>query len=714
MVGQTQLVDKLRELARNLWWTWQPNVIALFRELDPVLWRKVDHNPVEFLKRLSSEQLERRALEMALDSRIDYAVRRLAEYLKDRDSWGAVHASILRARPVAYFSAEFGLHESLPIYSGGLGVLAGDHLKSASDLGIPLIGVGLLYAQGYFRQTLEANGWQQELYLNTDLDLLPIESVVGSDDRPLLVGVETATGVLYARVWRVGVGRTTLYLLDSNVAENTESDRSLTARLYGGDARVRIRQELLLGVGGVRALHALGINPSVLHLNEGHSAFAILEMTRARVESTGMPFGEVVRDVSAMTVFTTHTPVAAGHDRFPPSLVEEHLGKIREALHLSFEDFMGLGRVYQADHSEPFCMTVLALKLSRYANGVSALHGMVSRRMWHPLYANLAEENVPVGHITNGVHVQSWVAPQMHQLFDRHMGTDWPKGQRLPQTWEGIETVEEAELWETQQVLKARMINFVRNRLVAQARRRDESESAIDQAMQALDLNALTIGFARRFATYKRAGLILQDVERLTEMVNSTDRPIQIIFGGKAHPEDRMGKELIQSIARLTRQPQFASRIVFVEDYDMNVARQLVQGVDVWLNNPRRPQEASGTSGQKAVLNGTLNFSILDGWWAEAYDGTNGFAIGSGQIHAIPSVQDERDHKALIDTLINQVVPLYYKRDASGLPRGWIARQKNAFRTLAWRFNADRMVMDYVERGYLPAAGGLSCGMPRS
>jgi starch phosphorylase len=607
------------------------------------------------------------------------------------------------------------LHESLPIYSGGLGVLAGDHLKSASDLGIPLIGVGLLYAQGYFRQTLDANGWQQELYLNADLDLLPIESGTGPDQQPLLVAVETTTGVLHARVWRVEVGRTTLLLLDSNVPQNTESDRSLTARLYGGDARVRIRQELLLGVGGVRALHAIGVHPAVMHLNEGHSAFATLEMTRSMMEQNGLPFGEVVRDVSAMTVFTTHTPVAAGHDRFPAPLVEEHLGKLREAIHLSYEDFMGLGRIYPSDPNEPFCLTVLALKLSRYANGVSALHGLVSRRMWQPLYVNTPEENVPIGHITNGIHVQSWIAPQMHLLFDRHLGTDWTKHQRHPETWVGIDSVDDAELWENQQVLKARLINFVRNRLVAQARRRGESDSAIDRAMQALDLNALTIGFARRFATYKRSGLVLQDVRRLIEMVNSSDRPIQIIFGGKAHPEDRMGKELIQSIVRITKQDALESRIVFVEDYDMNVARQLVQGVDVWLNNPRRPQEASGTSGQKAALNGTLNFSILDGWWAEAYDGTNGFAIGIGQTHAIPSIQDERDHKALIQTLNDQVIPLYYQRDdATGLPREWIARQKNAFRTLAWRFNADRMVMDYVQRGYLPAAGGVSCSMPRT
>jgi glycogen phosphorylase len=713
-VGQSALIEKLRELGRNLWWVWQPNVVGLFRELDPALWRKVDHNPVEFLKHVAPDQLLKRADEMALDSRIDYAFRRLAEYLKNSDSWGSIHAATLRSRPVAYFSAEFGLHESLPIYSGGLGVLSGDHLKSASDLGIPLIGVGLAYAQGYFRQSLDANGWQVERYLNNDPDLLPIELVYGSDSKPLMIAIDTRIGILHARVWRVEVGRTTLLLLDSFVPENSESDRSLTARLYGGDAKVRIRQELLLGIGGIRVLQALGISPSVLHLNEGHSAFAGLELIRAEMEVSAVPFGEAMRNVAAMTVFTTHTPVAAGHDRFPAPLVEEHLGKIRESIHLSYDDFMGLGRVYPGDLNEPFCMTVLALKLSRHANGVSALHGQVSRRMWSPLYPNKTEEEVPIGHITNGVHLGSWVAPQMQLLYDRHLGTEWAKRQRNPETWEGIDTVEDAELWETQQVVKARLIAFVRRRLVQGAQNRNEGEEAIKRAQSALDLTALTIGFARRFATYKRAGLLFRDVERIAEIMNSTDRPLQVIFAGKAHPEDHLGKELIQNIVKLTRNPPFLGRIVFVEDYDINVARQLVQGVDVWLNNPRRPQEASGTSGMKALLNGALNFSILDGWWAEAYDGTNGFAIGTGKTHSVPSVQDERDHKALMDTLINQVVPLYYNRDASGLPRGWIARQKNALRSLAWRFNSDRMVMDYVMNCYLPAAGGLSCLMKQS
>ena len=711
-MGQTQRIDKLRELARNLWWCWQPNVISLFRELDPQLWRSLDHNPIEFLKRLSPEVLERRAAEMALDSRIDYAFRRLSEYLKDNDSWGSVYAASLRSRPIAYFSAEFGLHESLPIYSGGLGVLAGDHLKSASDLGVPLIGIGLLYDQGYFRQSLNLEGWQQEEYLNANPELLPIETVEGENGSPLIISIDTNNGVLKARVWRVQVGRTTLYLLDSNVEGNSESDLALTARLYGGDARVRIRQELLLGVGGVRVLRALGVYPSVLHLNEGHSAFAGLEMIRAEMTENEVPFGEAMRDVAIKTVFTTHTPVAAGHDRFPSELVEENLGKLREALHLSYDDFMGLGRVYPGDTNEPFCMTVLALKLSRHANGVSALHGHISRRMWHPLFPNRAEEEVPIGHITNGVHVSSWIAPQMQLLFDRNLGQDWVKRVRHPETWKKVETINDGEFWETQQVLKARLIDFVRRRLVRQTEKRNEGKEAVERANSVLDLNALTIGFARRFATYKRAGLVLQDVERLAKLIHSSERPIQFIFAGKAHPEDHFGKELIQNIARLTRDEGLSHRLVFVEDYDMNVARQLVQGVDVWLNNPRRPQEASGTSGEKALLNGALNFSILDGWWAEAYDGTNGFAIGVGQSHSVPSVQDERDYKDLVETLTNEVIPLYYNRDRDGLPHEWLQRQKNALRTLGWRFNADRMVMDYVQNCYLPAAGGLSCIMP--
>ncbi len=713
MQSQASTVDRLRELARNMWWTWQPNVIQIFRDLDPTLWRMTDHNPVEFLKRLPADQIEKRAADMALHSRIDSAFRRLHEYLTTIENWAASHALVLRSRPVAYFSMEFGLHESLPIYSGGLGVLAGDHLKSASDLGVPLVGVGLLYNQGYFRQSLDNDGMQQETYSDTNRELLPIEPAFDAEGRQVEIAIDTNDGVLRAEVWRVEVGRTTLFLLDSNVAGNSESDRSLTARLYGGDALTRIRQELLLGIGGVRALHALGYQPSVLHLNEGHSAFATLEFVRKLMVEQSLSFPEAVREVARMTVFTTHTPVPAGHDRFEGHLVEEHLGKFREKLAISEQEFLGLGRVNPSDPNERFCMTVLALKLSRHANGVSALHGVVSRQMWQPMYPQKAEEEVPIGHITNGVHVLSWLAPQMKDLYDRHLGIDWPMWMCDPRTWKRIETANDGEFFEVRQVLKARLIDFVRRRLVFQAQRRHESDAVIARAERALDPGVLTIGFARRFATYKRATLLLRDAQRITEILTASDLPVQVIYAGKAHPEDKYGKDLIQQIARMSRHPELAERLVFVEDYDMNIARHLVQGVDVWLNNPRRPQEASGTSGEKVLLNGGLNFSILDGWWAEAYDGFNGFAIGTGLSHADFAVQDERDHQSLMKTLVEEIVPLYYKRDESGLPRDWIARVKHAIRSLSWRFNADRMVKDYVKNGYLPAAGGLSCEMIR-
>jgi glycogen phosphorylase len=709
-MAQSLLVLRLRELARNLWWVWQPEVIDLFRSLDPELWTETRHNPIVFLKQIDPEALQKQAEKMALDSRVDYAFRRLKEYLENRKSWGAIYAASLRSRPVAYFSAEFGLHESLPIYSGGLGVLAGDHLKSASDLGIPLVAVGLLYSEGYFRQSLDADGWQKESYPYNNPDLLPIEPALDPDGKPIMVSIPSRTSTLHAKVWTVDVGRTKLFLLDSRVPENTEWDQTLTARLYGGDARVRIRQELLLGVGGVQALKAAGIRPAVIHLNEGHSAFALLAEIRNEMLEQGQSFWDAAKEVSARAVFTTHTPVAAGHDRFWAELLEENLGLLREQVGMSYDDFMGLGRVHPHDHGEPFCMTVLALKLTRRANGVSAIHGEVSRQMWHPLYHNRRLEEVPIGHITNGVHAGTWIAPQMQRMYDLHLPTDWRARIRHPEVWTSVDTISDSEFWETHQILKASMISYVRHRLVQQAKARGESGPGLEKLSKRLDIDTLTIGFARRFATYKRAGL--SEAENLIDMVQATGKRIQLVFAGKAHPEDKFGKELIQSIVKKTGQAAFEDWVVFVEDYDMSVARHLVQGVDVWLNNPRRPQEASGTSGEKALLNGVLNFSVLDGWWAEAYNGINGFAIGHGQTHVDPHIQDKRDHENLIHTLMNEVIPLYYDRDSDGLPKHWIARQKAALRSLGWRFNADRMVMDYTENCYLPAAMGISCQIP--
>jgi starch phosphorylase len=703
--------ERLWSLARNMWWSWDQDSTSLFRDLDPVRWMKVNHNPISVLAEIPLAGIEKRAAELVLHSRINYAFRRHCEYLEADRTWGARHAGALRPRPVAYFSAEFGIHESIPVYSGGLGVLAGDHIKSASDLGIPLVGIGLFYKQGYFRQRLDENGWQQEEYIPNDVNQLPMELAIGANGEAIAVQIETRTGFIRARVWRVKVGRVDLLLLDSNVEGNAPEDRELTSRLYGGDGRIRIRQELLLGVGGFRALKAMGITPGVLHLNEGHSGFAVLEAIYNRMHEEGLTFDEAAPRVSRELVFTTHTPVPAGHDRFNSDLIEEHLGPLRERLGLSRERLMEIGRENPGHKDEDFCMTVLGLRMARRANAVSALHGEVSRAMWKTLTPEKSEEAVPIGHITNGVHVPSWLAPQMFRLYDRHLGTNWHEHSSEARIWEGIENVDDGELWETHLSLKSSLLEFVRRRAMEQAERRGEPAEARIRLGRVLSPDALTIGFARRFATYKRANLILTDIERLASMVNDPKRPVQFVFAGKSHPLDEPGKKVLQQIAQLMRDPHFADKFVFVEDYDINVGRHFVQGVDVWLNNPRRPLEASGTSGQKVVLNGGLNLSVLDGWWAEAYDGLNGFAIGTGRTHSNMNVHDTRDGDDLYRVLREEVIPLYYQRDRDGLPRGWIKRMKRTIRTLGWRFNADRMVMDYTLKCYVPAAGGTSSDM---
>ncbi len=699
--------ERLWALARNLWWSWDHDASQLFRDLDPHRWSQLNHSPIALLKEFPLAKLEARATELGLHSRINYAYRRLREYQESERTWGARRAGVLRPRPVAYFSAEFGVHESLPVYSGGLGILAGDHIKSASDLGVPLVGVGLFYGQGYFRQRLDRNGWQREEYMKTDVSQLAMEVAIGKNGRPVVVQVDTRHGSIRAKVWRVRVGRCDMYLLDSDVEGNAPEDRELTSRLYGGDGRVRVHQELLLGVGGLRALKALGITPGVLHLNEGHSGFVVLEAIRMRMEEEGICFEKAVPRVSREVVFTTHTPVPAGHDRFEADLIEEHLGPLREALGLSKEQFMALGRE-NPDSDERFCMTVLGLKLSRRANAVSSLHGEVSRAMWTGLTPGKSEDAVAIGHITNGVHVPTWLAPQMFRLYDRHLGTGWNLHSSESHIWDGIESVDDGELWETHLNLKSRMIEYIRRRTVKQAARRDEPREELMRLERLLSPDALTIGFARRFATYKRANLLLADLEKIASMVNDPKRPVQFVFAGKAHPNDEPGKRVLQQVAQLMRDPQFCDKFVFVEDYDINVGRHFVQGVDVWLNNPRRPLEASGTSGQKVVLNGGLNLSVLDGWWAEAYDGMNGFAIGEGRTHSDMNVHDTRDAEDLMRVLRDEVIPLYYHRDRDGLPRGWIKRMKRTIRTLGWRFNADRMVMDYALQCYIPAAGGTS------
>jgi starch phosphorylase len=695
---------RLRELGRNLYWTWHPEVVEIFRDIEPDLWREVNHNPVEFLDRIPETTLRSKVEELTIEARVSQAYHHMESYLRSEETWGSYYAGALHARPVAYFSAEFGLHESLPTYAGGLGVLAGDHLKSASDLGVPIIAVGLFYAKGYFTQRLDASGWQKEEYLASDLGKLPLDRVLDRNGQPVRVRVETSQAQIHIGLWSAWVGRNRLILLDTNVEGNNDEWRGLTGQLYGGDSTVRIRQELVLGVGGLRALAALGIQPGVIHLNEGHSAFALLERARSLMEREGRNFHEVMERVARMSVFTTHTPVEAGHDWFEPWLVEQTLGELRRQLRISEKELMALGRK-DVGGRDMFCMTILGLKMSRYRNAVSAIHGRVSRAMWTGVWDGIPEEKVPITHVTNGIHVSSWLAVPMARLYEQHLGEAWRTRADDPQTWVPIENVDDVEFWEHHQILKDVMVEYVRRCLLHQEERRG---GTVAQPFAPLNPAVLTIGFARRFAVYKRADLLFHDIDRLLRLVSHPETPIQIIYSGKAHPADEPGKRLVQKIFQATKDPRFAGKIVFVENHDINVGRHLVQGVDVWLNNPYRPMEACGTSGQKVILNGGLNLSILDGWWAEAYDGSNGFAIGDGAEHSNWAHQDHLDADSLYDVLENEVVPLFYARDADGIPHGWVARQKRAIRTLAWRFSGHRMLKDYALGSYLPAAGGVT------
>jgi starch phosphorylase len=701
-----EIRDRLDELARNLYWTWHSEVYQIFQDLNPQLWRELSRNPLAFLRALPDEYLDDRSKIMALRSRITRAYYTLRDYLENDDTWGRQHVRSLRLRPVAYFSAEFGLHESLPIYSGGLGVLSGDHLKAASDLDIPLIGVGLLYANGYFTQSLDGNGWQQERYFDADVSSLPLETATDTHGKPLNIVLETAgANHIHVHVWTARVGRCRLVLLDTNVKENNEETRKLTAQLYGGGNQVRIRQELVLGVGGLRALIGMGILPGVIHLNEGHSAFASLELSRWMMERDGQSFDNIREIAASRAVFTTHTPVQAGHDRFAPDLIEETLGPLRAKLGLSPEGLMALGRVDPDNPDEQFCMTVLGLKMSRFRNAVSNLHRHVSRSMWQVIWPDRTNEEVPIAHITNGIHVGTWVASEMDRLYRRWLGEHWHDEMHDPKIWEAVDQMYDEELWELNEILRNHLLDFVRDRVRQQRLARGEKDPTIDPKVPFLRPNALTIGIARRFTPYKRLDLLLRDKNRLDRLVNNPDKPVQVIFAGKAHPADEEGKRLIQNIFTASRDPRFLGKIVFIENYDINVTRQLVQGVDLWLNTPRRPLEACGTSGMKAVINGALHLSVLDGWWAEAFDGTNGFAIGEGGEHADWKTQDQIDLQSVYDVLENEVVPMFYDRDEDDVPRQWIQRQKNALRTLAWRFSSHRMVTEYVKYCYVPAAG---------
>jgi starch phosphorylase len=703
-------LERLRELAYNLRWTWSHATIELFSRVDRDLWDTAHHNPVLLLGMVDQAALEAASADEGFLAHLEGTSQYFDAYMAAKSMWFHKTHGAVESPLVAYFSAEFGLAECLSIFAGGLGVLAGDHLKSASDLGVPLVGVGLLYQQGYFRQYLNEAGWQQEAYEDNDFYNLPLTLEHGPDGRPLAVEVPYPGREVLAQIWRAQVGRVSLYLLDANVRANSPEDRNITHQLYGGDLEMRIKQDVMLGIGGFRALEALGIQPAVYHMNEGHSAFLALERVRCLMERGGLSFAEAREAASAGLIFTTHTPVAAGHDYFSSEQMDRYFGGYAEALGLNRQEFLALGRQDPGDDSELFSMTVLALRLSAYSNGVSRLHGEVNRRMWQKLWPGVTLSEMPIGHVTNGVHFQTWISREMDQLYERYLGPRWRESPGDQAVWQRTERISAEELWRARERSRERLVSFVRSRLRGQLVRQSALRREIEAADEVLDSEALTIGFARRFATYKRATLLIKDPERLARLVIDPDCPVQIVYAGKAHPRDDAGKELIRQIVELTRQERFRRRLVFLEEYDMAVARYLVQGVDVWLNTPLRPREASGTSGMKAAANGVLNLSVLDGWWDEAWrdsgaeSDTIGWAIGRGETYDDPDYQDRVEAEALYNLLEQDVVPTFYDRGADGLPRRWIDRMKTSIGILCHAFNTHRMVREYTDRFYVPAA----------
>jgi len=686
-------IARLSELAHNLWWSWNPEARALFKNLDLTLWRNTHHNPVLMLQEMGQEQLEAKANDSLFYRHYSKVMMDLDRELANGDAWFKQTYPGSADTLVAYFSAEFGLHSSLPIYSGGLGILSGDHTKEASDLGIPLVGVGFMYPQGYFRQRIPSHGWQEAVYEQLDMDSAPVVPVTDDQGEELTVSVTMGERSVHARIWSVQVGRVPLYLLDTDVDENDPWDRELSARLYSGDSEQRIRQEMMLGIGGVRALRKLKIAPTMWHMNEGHSAFLVLECVRELVNS-GCSYEEASAMVRQCTLFTTHTPVPAGHDAFPFHMMEQNFAGYWDEIGLNREQFLDLGR-HEEEWGTSFNMTVLALRMSGQANSVSKLHGQVSRKMWQGVWPDKALNDVPITFVTNGIHVPTWTPTELHQLFCKYLGPDWLDHHDDPALWERVKEIPDSELWQLHSKLKRKMLRYLgelaRERWVAGT----SDPTQVLTSGTLLDPDALTIGFARRFATYKRATLIFSDVERLQRILLDEHRPVQLLFAGKAHPADDPGKLLIQTVYNMAKHNKFGGRIAFVEDYNMHMARSLVQGVDVWLNTPRRPREASGTSGQKAALNGIPNLSILDGWWVEGYNGANGWAIGKENDHPTQDDRDAADAESLYQLLEDEVVPAYYDRDLDGVPRDWVDIMRETIRSNAPRFSSRRMLKEY-------------------
>jgi len=695
-----QTLQPLEKLAWNYWWSWAPDGPDVFRDVDPGLWAQCEQNPRVLLARVSDLRLAQVAAEPVFSERVQKLVQRFDAYIAHQEPWPKLQLAsrVTRENPIAYFCAEYGVHNSLPLYSGGLGILAGDHLKSASDLNLPLVAVGLFYRFGYFRQRLNLSGWQEESYRENYADELPLELVKDAEQQPILIEMAMRGRTVRACAWCVSVGRIQLYLLDTNIPENGETDRLVTGHLYGGDRETRMVQEKMLGIGGARLLRKLGIKPSVFHLNEGHSAFLTLELARELVEKEGLNFAAAAERVRERCVFTTHTPVAAGHDEFNTDLIDKGFGNWYEsALGLSRDEFLALGRV-NGEARESFGLTPLALRMCRSTNGVSQKHGEISRKLWQKMWPDRGE--APISSVTNGVHPGTWVAPLLRRLYEQRVGDDWIERAREAGVWAyEVESIPDEDLWRAHILLKQRLVAFVRDHSFDARLARGESEDFIEAARTMFDPDILTIGFARRVAGYKRWNLLLSEPDRTTRLTNDPERPIQFVFAGKAHPQDQEAKLILQRLIEWQRDPSIRQRVAFIEDYDQEIARQLVQGVDVWMNVPRRPLEASGTSGEKAAINGALNFSVLDGWWLEGYDGNNGFAIGDLN-ESNDEEMDRLDAESMYRVLEEEIIPLFYERDEQGIPQRWIAMMKRSIQTLVPKFSSDRMVAEYAERIY--------------
>ena len=694
-------LEGLTRIAHNLWWVWNQDGQQLFKFIDPLLWDDVNHNPVAFLRKVERHRLNNAASLPAYLDHYDRTLARMDAYMQQKDTWFNTTYPKIKDKTIAYFSFEFGLHESLPVYAGGLGILSGDHLKEASDLGLPLVGLGFIYDKGYFVQHITEDGWQETHNALIEYNMLPLISLLDENRKPLTVSIELPGRKVFARVWEMAVGRVRLYLLDSNVEQNSPTDRQLTERLYSNDLEVRISQEILLGMGGVRALRLLGYEPDVWHMNEGHSAFLAVERIREKVKA-GVEFKDAWSQVKLSNVFTTHTPVPAGNDQFPLWLIDKYFGNVWPEIGLTHDQFVDLGRQAQS-WGESFVMPVLALKLSERANAVSDLHGIVSRKMWNFLWPEREAEDVPIHYVTNGVHTSTWLARRMALLFDAYIGLDWLDRIDDPLAWNGILNIPDDELWAVRRHLKNKLVNFSNERTRQQWKSGQLTASQVVAGGLFLEPYSLTIGFARRFATYKRANLLFRDFDRLMALINDTHRPVQIVFAGKAHPADEPGKLIIQQVYRAVKDSRSAGRLVFLEDYDINVARYLVQGVDVWMNTPRRPNEASGTSGMKAAINGVLNFSVLDGWWREGFNGRNGWAIGKDMDYENPDEQDAADAQSIYDTLEKVIVPLYYERNQDKIPVDWLKVMREDLRSLVPQFSLRRMLKEYTTDYYMPA-----------